>query len=254
MPRRPFIAGNWKMNKGPTEAEAFAQLLKSTLATEDWADVAVAPPFPSIPVVARLLKDTGIDIAAQNLHAEVSGAFTGEVGGEMLRELGCTYVIVGHSERRTLFGETDDVVAKKIAAAFRAGLLPIVCVGESLAERDRGEQETVVGRQLTAALDQVRDDQAAALTLAYEPVWAIGTGRTATPAQAQEMHAFVRAFLRSKFPAYVAEDTRIQYGGSVKPSNAADLLGQPDIDGALVGGASLDADDFVTIVQAARPR
>ena len=254
MPRRPFIAGNWKMNKGPAEAEAFALLLKSTLATEDWAEVAVAPPFPSIPVVARQLKDTGIDIAAQNLHADVSGAFTGEVGGEMLRELGCTYVIVGHSERRTLFGETDDMVAKKVTAAFRAGLLPIVCVGESLAERDRGEQEAVVERQLTAALGPVRDDQAAALTLAYEPVWAIGTGRTATPAQAQEMHAFVRGFLRSKFPAYVAEDTRIQYGGSVKPSNAADLLGQPDIDGALVGGASLDADDFVTIVQAARPR
>jgi triosephosphate isomerase len=252
MPRRPFIAGNWKMHKGPAEAEAFAQLLKSSLATEDWADVAVAPPFPSIKRVAQMLKDTGIDVAAQNLHAEPSGAFTGEVGGEMLRELGCAYVIVGHSERRTLFGETDEMVAKKIAAAFRSGLLPIVCVGESLAERDRGHEKAVVEHQLDVALRDVRDDQVAALTLAYEPVWAIGTGRTATPAQAQEMHAFVRGWLRSKFPAYVAEDTRIQYGGSVKPSNAAELLGQPDIDGALVGGASLDADDFVTIVRAAR--
>ena len=254
MARRPFIAGNWKMHKGPAEAEAFAQLLKSSIATEDWADVAVAPPFPSIPAVAQMLKDTGIDVAAQNLHTEPSGAFTGEVGGEMLRELGCTYVIVGHSERRTLFGETDETVAKKIAAAFRSGLLPIVCVGESLADRDQGKHQGVVERQLAVALRDVRDDQAATLTLAYEPVWAIGTGRNATPAQAQEMHAFVRSWLGSKFPAYVAQDTRIQYGGSVKPSNAAELLGQPDIDGALVGGASLDADHFVTIVRAAQQR
>jgi triosephosphate isomerase len=254
MPRRPFIAGNWKMHKGPAEAEAFAQVLKASLGTEDGADVAVAPPFPSLPGVCRQLKDTGIEVAAQNLHAEASGPFTGEVGAEMLKELGCSYVIVGHSERRQLFGETDEMVARKVAAAFRAGLLPIVCVGESLAERDRGDEKSVVERQLTVGLRGLRDDQMAAVTVAYEPVWAIGTGRTATPGQAQEMHGFVRGWLGSAFPAYVAQDTRIQYGGSVKPDNAAALLSQPDIDGALVGGASLDAEGFVTIVRAARPR
>jgi triosephosphate isomerase (TIM) len=253
MPRRPFIAGNWKMHKGPAEAEAFARVLKSTLVVDD-TDVALAPPFPSIPAVATQLKDTGIEVAAQNLHADASGPFTGEVAGEMLRELGCAYVIVGHSERRAIFGETDEIVARKIAAAFRAGLLPIVCVGESLAERDRGEEKAVVERQLSVGLRGLRDDQMAAVTLAYEPVWAIGTGRTATPEQAQEMHAFVRGWLGGAFPAYVAQDTRIQYGGSVKPDNAAKLLGQPDIDGALVGGASLDADAFVTIVRAAQQR
>ncbi len=250
--RRKFIVGNWKMHKAPAEADALADALKRALAGSDASvDVGVAPPSVSLPAVAARLKHTGILVAAQNVHAEAQGAFTGEVSGEMLRQVGVTYCLVGHSERRQLFGDTDAAVAKKLAACFRSGLLPILCVGETLAERDAGQETAVVTRQLEAALVGVQADQVPSVTIAYEPVWAIGTGRTASPGQAQDMHAAIRSWLESKYPAFVGKTTRLQYGGSVKASNAADLLRMPDIDGALVGGASLNAEEFLGIVAGA---
>ena len=250
MARRPFIAGNWKMNKGPIEADELARALKIGLADNTAVDVAVAPPSISLPAVAARLKHTGIHVAAQNLHAEVHGAFTGEISGEMIRQLGCSYAIVGHSERRTIYGEDDATVNAKARAAFRSGLLPILCIGETLAQRDAGAVEAVIDAQLEGGLSGFEADQVAAITLAYEPVWAIGTGRTASPAQAQEVHAFIRTWL-GRYPEYVARQVRIQYGGSVKPTNAAELLSQPDIDGALVGGAALKSESFCGIVAAA---
>jgi triosephosphate isomerase (TIM) len=251
MSRRPFIAGNWKMYKGPAEADALAAALKRELADLGTVEVAVAPPFVSIPAVAARLKSTGIGVAGQDLHPEAAGAYTGSVSGEMLKAAGCTHVIIGHSERRHGLGETDAVIARKVQAAFRAGLLPILCIGETLAERDNGQAEAVVIRQLEGALAGLSPEQMLTVTLAYEPVWAIGTGRNATPDTAQAMHAVIRGWLGLRFPPHVARALRIQYGGSVKGSNAAGLLGQADIDGALVGGASLDVADFVSIVKAA---
>lgn len=250
--RRKFVVGNWKMHKGPAEADTLADTLKRALAGRDAAvDVGVAPPFISLPAVVARLKHTGIQVAAQNLHAEVQGAYTGEVSGEMLRSAGVAYCLVGHSERRQLFGETDAVVEKKVHACFRAGLLPILCIGETLAEREAGKEREVVVRQLAAALGKVQADQVPSVTLAYEPVWAIGTGKTASPLQAQEMHATIRGWLEESFPAFVARSTRIQYGGSVKGANAAELMKMPDIDGALVGGAALNAEEFLQIIAAA---
>ena len=250
MARRIFVAGNWKMNKGPAQADALAAALKAALVDQVAVDVAVAPTAIAIPGVAARLKHTGIHVAAQNLHPEISGAYTGELPGEMLREAGCSYAIIGHSERRHIFGETDEFINKKVHAAFRAGLLPILCVGETLAQRQSGNEEAVVTGQLAAGLAGLAPDQLAAVTIAYEPVWAIGTGHTASPEQAQSMHATIRQWLATNFPAFVARQLRIQYGGSVKPHNAASLLSQPDIDGALVGGASLDASSFVSIIKA----
>lgn len=249
--RRPFIAGNWKMYKTPSEADALAEALKRALVQQSAVDVAVAPTFLALPTVAARLRQSGVHVAAQNLHPEPHGAFTGEVSGEMLRSIGVAYCIVGHSERRQFFGEDDALVSRKVHACFRAGLLPILCVGELLPERDAGHAETVVERQLSVGLSGLHADQLPSVTIAYEPVWAIGTGRTATPTQAQEMHAFIRAWLAARFPAFVPRSVRIQYGGSVKPGNAASLLSQPDIDGALVGGAALVAEDFLGIVKAA---
>mgnify|MGYP002631453661 CR=1 FL=1 len=251
MGRRPFIAGNWKMHKGPAEADALARALKTALSDLTAVDVAVAPPFISIPAVAQRLQHTGIHVAAQNLHEELSGAFTGEVPGEMLRQAGCTYALCGHSERRHIFGESDERINRKVHAAFRSGLLPILCIGETLAQREAERVEDVLAQQLETGLAGLEADQVATTTLAYEPVWAIGTGRTASPQQAQDAHAFVRSWLNERFPAYVGKQVRIQYGGSVNPSNAAELLSQPDIDGALVGGAALKAESFVGIIQAA---
>ena len=250
MSRRIFVAGNWKMNKNPAQADALATALKAALVNQVSVDVAVAPPSLSIPAVVSRLQHTGIHVAAQNLHTAVSGAYTGELSGEMLRSAGCTYAIIGHSERRHVFGEDDAFINKKVHAAFRAGLLPIFCVGEKLSEREAGNAASVVTGQLAAGLAGLAADQLAAVTIAYEPVWAIGTGHTASPAQAQSMHATIRRWLADNFPAFVARQLRIQYGGSVKPHNAASLLSQPDIDGALVGGASLDADSFVSIIKA----
>lgn len=251
MPRRPFIAGNWKMNLGPKAADELARGLKSRLVDQTAVDMAVFPAFPALHGVVQRLKRTGVDVGGQDLHPRPSGAFTGAVAGEMLRELGCTRVLVGHSERRSLFHDSDTVVRAKADAAWRAGLLPILCIGETRAEREGGQAQAVVERQLAAALLDRPADQVASVTLAYEPVWAIGTGLTATPGQAQDMHAHIRGWLRAHFPSFVAEDVRIQYGGSVKPGNAASLLREPDIDGALVGGASLAVDSFVAIVDAA---
>jgi len=250
MTRRLFIAGNWKMHKGPNDALDLANALKRELVDQTAVDVAVAPPTISIPSVAERLKHTGIAIAGQNINEHTHGAFTGEVSSEMLRESGCEYVLVGHSERRSLFGETDETINAKVHAAFRAGLLPILCIGETLAQRESGEAESIVANQLERGLVGLSTDQVAATTIAYEPVWAIGTGLTATPDQAQSMHNHIRCSLGSSHPSFVAKQIRIQYGGSVKPHNAASLLSQPDIDGALVGGASLNADNFVAIITA----
>jgi len=252
MPRRPFIAGNWKMNMGPADADRLALALKPLLVNETAADIAVAPPAISIPAVVARLKHSGVHVAGQDLHAEASGAYTGNLSGEMLRQAGCTYVLAGHSERRKFEGETDAQINAKVHAAFRAGLLPILCVGETLDQRRAGQVEAVIGAQLEGGLAGFAPDQVAAITLAYEPVWAIGTGATASPAEAQEVHAFIRGWLAERYPSYVAEQLRIQYGGSVKPGNAADLLAQPDIDGCLVGGAALKADSFAGIIAAAR--
>lgn len=251
MPRRIFIAGNWKLHKGPREAATLGAELAARLPTDGAVEIAVFPPFISIPAALEALEGGAVDVGGQDLFAESEGAFTSAVSGPMLRQAGCTRVLVGHSERRSRFGDTDEDVAAKLRAALDAGLLPIVCVGETLEQRDAGRHVEVVCAQIDAALSGLAPDQLSGITLAYEPVWAIGTGRTASPEQAQAMHAAIRAGLASRFPAFVADETRIQYGGSVKPGNAAELLAQPDIDGALVGGASLDADAFARIVEAA---
>jgi triosephosphate isomerase len=251
MARRPFIAGNWKMNHGPHAAASLARELRAGLVDQAAVDVAVLPPAISIAAVVERLRHTVVEVGAQDLHPAPHGAFTGAIAGEMLREAGCTRVVVGHSERRQLFGEDDALVRQKVEAALRAGLLPILCCGETLAERESGAAQRVVERQLDAALRGLPPDQAVSITIAYEPVWAIGTGRTASPDQAQELHAHIRGWLRAHFPRFVADDLRIQYGGSVKASNAASLFAMPDIDGALVGGASLTAAEFLGIVSAA---
>jgi len=250
MGRRLLIAGNWKMNKGPGEADTLARDLKTELSDCTHVDLAVAPTFLTIPEVAARLKHTGIQLGAQDLHTEVSGAYTSAIAGEMLRAAGCTFVLCGHSERRSVFGDSDDLVNAKVKAALRAGLQPYLCIGETLEERDSGQVQGVIERQLSVGLAGLEADQVASLVLAYEPVWAIGTGRTATPETAQEVHAFIRNWLADTYPGYVAAQTRILYGGSVKPGNAAELLGQPDIDGALVGGASLKAESFKGIAKA----
>jgi len=251
MARRPFIAGNWKMNKTPEEAKVLASELKETLGNVDNADVALCPAAVSIHAVRDVIAGTKLALGAQNVHWKTSGAFTGELSGDMLTACGVEYVIIGHSERRQYFGETDETVNQRLKAALAAGLKPIVCVGETLEERESGVTEKVVKRQVEGALDGFSAADLKTLTLAYEPVWAIGTGKTATPDQAQEVHAVIRKLLAEKLGSEMAEACRIQYGGSVNPGNAKTLLSQPDIDGALVGGASLKAPDFTAIIQAA---
>jgi len=250
--RRKFVCGNWKMHRTVAEAVALAREVAAGLAQASGGkvQVAVAPPFTALHAVAGALGGTGLEIAAQNVHWEAQGAFTGEVSAAMLAEAGCRHGIVGHSERRQLFGETDESVRKKVGALLGANLLPIVCVGETLAEREAGKTLAVVERQVRGALAGIPPAALAALTVAYEPVWAIGTGKTATSAQAQEVHAAIRKILR-ELGGDAADAIRIQYGGSVKPDNAAELLSQPDVDGALVGGASLKAGDFLAIVKGA---
>ena len=252
--RRPLLAGNWKMHGTRSETERLLSALTRALGGVDPAqrEIVVAPPFSVLETAARLLADTPIRLAAQNLHWEPHGAFTGEVSGPMLKEAGCTYVILGHSERRQYFAETDESVARKVRAARRDGLLPIVCVGESLEERESGATLAVIDRQIRGALQdsEVGQDPTAltGLVIAYEPIWAIGTGRSATPDQAQEVHATIRATLSSLTSPATADTTRLLYGGSVKPDTIDDLMAQPDIDGALVGGASLQADSFARVV------
>jgi len=248
MARRKFVCGNWKMHRTVAEATALAREVRDGVGASP-VQVAIAPAFTALHAVGQVLAGGPVELAAQNVHWEAQGAFTGEVSAPMLAEVGCRHVIVGHSERRQLFGETDESVRKRAGAVLAAGMLPIVCVGETLAEREAGRTLEVVGRQVRGALAGFKAELAA-VTVAYEPVWAIGTGKTATSAQAQEVHAAIRAILRELGGA-LADAIRIQYGGSVKPENAAELMSQPDVDGALVGGASLKAADFVAIVKGA---
>ncbi len=247
--RRPLIAGNWKMHCARPEAERLLLALKGQIADLTDREVVVAPPFTALETAGRVLAGSSIRLGAQNLHWEPQGAFTGEVSGAMLKELGCSHVIVGHSERRQYFAETDEQVARKVKAAQREGLIPIMCVGETLEERERGDTLGVIRRQTQAGLQGQAKDAIALLVIAYEPVWAIGTGRTATPEQAQEVHTAIRATLAALTDQATAAAVRILYGGSVKADNVDALMAQADIDGALVGGASLQAEAFARIVQ-----
>jgi triosephosphate isomerase (TIM) len=249
--RKPLIAGNWKMNLLRDSCISLVHLLKHKLLNETKADVVVCPPTVYLHDVGATLRGSHIALGAQNMYHEKEGAFTGEISGSMLVDLGCKYVILGHSERRQLLGETDTCVNKKVVAALRSELTPIVCVGETLQEREGGITKRVITDQMKGSLSKLSADQGEKLIIAYEPVWAIGTGKTATPAQAEEVHAQIRMLLNDFFGKSVAESIRILYGGSVKPENASELLGQTNIDGALVGGASLKATDFSAIVEAA---
>lgn len=248
--RTPFIAGNWKMNLLRDSSVSLVHGLLDAIG-EGKVDVAVCPPAVYLHDVGAALRGSRIGLGGQNMSDKADGAYTGEVSGAMLKDLGCRYVILGHSERRQLFGETDAGVNQKIAAAAANGLTPIVCVGETLQERESGAMDSVIATQVRDSLAGLTPEQATDLVIAYEPVWAIGTGKTATPEQAEEVHALIRGLLAQLFGATVADGIRIQYGGSVKPANAAELLGQPNIDGALVGGAALDAASFAAIVAAA---
>ena len=245
--KSPFIAGNWKMNATLPEARALVSALVAGTAGLGEVRLVVIPPFTALVEAAKLTAGTAVGLGAQNLHWEDKGAFTGEISGPMLKDAGCRYVVIGHSERRQLFGETDTTVRKKVAAALRHGLVPILCVGETLGERETGKTIAVVGAQLEEALREIPPDAAEAIIFAYEPVWAIGTGRTATPSQAQEVHAFIRGRLEEKYGQPAAACAIILYGGSVKPDNAYTLYLEKDIDGFLVGGASLEAGSFLRI-------
>ncbi len=249
--RKPIVAGNWKMNKTVAEALALVEGIKAELGDVQNVDVVVCPPFTALYAVRQAINGTAIDLGAQNAHWEKSGAYTGEVSVEMLREVGCHYVILGHSERRQYFKETDEMINRKAKAVLAAGLFPIVCVGETLEEREAGRTEQVVTAQVRGSLAGLSANDLLRTVIAYEPVWAIGTGRTATPQQAQEVHALIRRLLAELADPHVAQSVRIQYGGSVKPSNAKELFSQPDIDGGLIGGASLEARSFIDIVRGA---
>jgi len=249
--RTPLIAGNWKMFKTVHEAVVFVKELRGTIKDVADVEVVVGPPFTALHAAAEAARNSNIAVAAQDMHWEREGAFTGEVSAAMITEAGAEYVIIGHSERRRLFGETDAIVNRKVAAAIAATLTPIMCVGETLEERERNETLAVLDRQIKDGLDNVTGGDVAELVIAYEPVWAIGTGRNATAAQAEEAHAHIRTRLRQWFGGEAAEQCRVLYGGSVKPDNAAELLSQPDIDGALVGGASLNPEGFAEIIAAA---
>jgi triosephosphate isomerase len=249
--RTPMIAGNWKMNLSFDEAVALVKTIGSGTRDISDVDVLVAPPFTHLAAVRGAIGESRIFLAAQNMHYEMSGAYTGEVSGRMLQQAGCTHVILGHSERRSLFGETSQVVNLKVKAASFLGLVPIVCVGETLEEREAERTFEVIGEQLELSLDNFKADQMMPTTtiLAYEPVWAIGTGKTATPEQAEEVHQFIRSWIEKTFNTGTAAQVRILYGGSVKPDNVKALMAKPDIDGALVGGASLKGDSFVSLIR-----
>jgi triosephosphate isomerase (TIM) len=249
--RKPFIAGNWKMNLLRDSSVALVHGLLDSLVPSESVEVAVCPPSVYLHDVGAALRGSLVALGAQNMSCEAEGAFTGEISADMLLDLGCRYVILGHSERRQLFGETDATVNQKTAVALAKKLTPIVCVGETLEEREGGKTEAVVAEQVRGSLAGLTAEQGGKLVIAYEPVWAIGTGKTASPAQAEEVHARIRGLLTELFGASTAETIRIQYGGSVKPDNAAELMGQPNIDGALVGGASLKVESFAAIVAAA---
>jgi triosephosphate isomerase len=250
--RKPFIAGNWKMFKTVHETTVFVKELRSLVKDVNDVTVVVAPPFTAIHAASDAARNSNVDVSAQDMFWEREGAFTGEISAGMIREAGADYVILGHSERRTLFGETDALVNRKTLAAIAAELTPIVCIGETLDQRERNETTDVIDRQIKGSLDGLSGDQIAALVIAYEPVWAIGTGRTATPVQAGEAHAHIRTRLRQWFGALAADQCVVLYGGSVKPDNIRDLMAQGDVDGALVGGASLDVRAFHDIIVKSR--
>jgi triosephosphate isomerase (TIM) len=250
--RRKVIAGNWKMYNDLSASEKLVNELKDGLKNiEVNCDVIVCPPFTSLSLVSNLVKDSIIKPGAQNMHFEEQGAFTGEISSGMLKSAGCQYVILGHSERRTIFKETNDFINKKIKKALSSGLTPIFCIGETLEEREKEVTNDVLKEQVTEGLKNLKDDDVKKIIIAYEPVWAIGTGKTATPQQAQEAHKFIRSLIKEQFSSSTADGLVIQYGGSVKPDNAEELLKQPDIDGALVGGACLKADSFIEIIKSA---
>jgi len=249
MKRLPFIAGNWKMNKTVAEAIDLVKQLKASLSGIEGVEVAVAPPFTALFVVRKELEGSSIQLAAQNLFWEEKGAFTGEIAPPMLKEVGCHYVILGHSERRQFFGETDETVNRKVRATLSHGLKVIFCIGETLKEREEGKTFAVIERQVPGGLRDIRKEEMSSIVIAYEPVWAIGTGKTATPEQAEEVHRFIRKKLVQLYSKEIAEGVRIQYGGSVTPENVKGLMGQENIDGALVGGASLKSETFSKIVR-----
>ena len=248
--RRPFVAGNWKMNLSRAECEALTKGIAAGL-EGDKVEVGVCPPFPYLDVVAGAAAGSQIGVGAQNMYHEASGAYTGETSAAMLLDFGCKYVILGHSERRNVLGESNEDVNKKLVAALAAGLTPIVCVGELLEQRESGQTMSVIQEQFDGSFAGVSAADLVKCVIAYEPVWAIGTGKVATPEQAEEVHSDLRNLMQQRYNAETAEAVRIQYGGSVKPDNAADLLSQPNIDGALVGGASMKADSFLAIIAAA---
>ena len=249
--RTPFIAGNWKMNKTVAEAEAFIAALLPQVYDTEGVDVAICPPYLALQAMVDSARGSRVGVYAQNMHFKESGAYTGEVSAAMLSELDVDGVVLGHSERRQFFGETDEALARKVPVALENGLLPILCVGESDDERERDETDRILRRQIDAGLSRVPEERLADVVVAYEPIWAIGTGLTATPEQAQDACGFVRALVQG-FDKEAGNAVRVLYGGSLKPDNATEILAQPDIDGALVGGASLDADSFAAIVEAAR--
>ena len=249
--RKTIIAGNWKMNKNASETKKFAEDLKPILPKAKWCDVVVCVPYVNIPAALRAFKDMRVAVGAENLYYEPSGAYTGEVSADMLKNLGVKYVIIGHSERRQYFGETDITVNKKVHAALEAGLHPIICVGETLEQREMGVTMDLISLQVKSAFAGVSADKVRKCVVAYEPVWAIGTGKTATAEQAAEVCTAIRATIRLLYGARVARAVTIQYGGSMNPGNAAELLAQPDVDGGLIGGASLKPDQFVDIINAA---
>ena len=250
--RRYCIAGNWKMNKTPVEASELAQEINSAAGDATDLTIVLFPPFTALEHVARVLENSNLELGAQNMHPESEGAFTGEISAEMLRSLYCNYVILGHSERRTLFNETDSFINDKVHTALVNHLKPIICVGESLSEREDGKTLPVVKKQIEGALNGISVDVDSSLIIAYEPVWAIGTGRTATPEIAQETHSEIRKMLAAQLGDTLAAKLRILYGGSMNPSNASDLLKQKDIDGGLIGGASLEAQSFIQLIEIAR--
>lgn len=248
--RKKIIAGNWKMNLNLTDSISLISELKNILNKDKVnCDVIICPPFTSLEAAATLIKDSEIKLGAQNLYFEESGAYTGEISASMLKSVGCEFVIIGHSERRTIFKETDEMINKKIAKALSGGLKPIFCIGETLDERENGITFNVIEKQVVEGLKNISENDLRNMVIAYEPVWAIGTGKNATPQQAEEVHAFIRNMLKKIYSNFAAEAMIIQYGGSVKPDNAKELLSQPDIDGALVGGACLKADSFIGIIK-----
>jgi triosephosphate isomerase len=252
MSRRPVIAGNWKMFKTQAETRVFFSAFRPLVASATHCDIVIAPPFTAIPAAVEAAKNTDVAISAQDVHWEKEGAFTGEISTNMVVEAGCRYVIVGHSERRQFFGETDESVAKKTKAALNAALIPIVCVGETLAQHESGQTHQVCQTQFFGSLGALTPEEFSRILIAYEPVWAIGTGRTATPEIAADVHRFLRQCAAEKFSAAHASDLRILYGGSVKPDNIRGLMAQQELDGVLVGGASLDPKSFATIVEGSR--